>query len=306
LRLVVNRIQAVLPVASAALWTMDAERKKLVMSNSVPDHDPVNDKLAGDCRASAEISIGRVAGKNGEIHPAAAIPLMRAESVYGVLQLIFDERFQVRTPGTRDILENLCARISPLILSSLAFERSRENALTDPTTDLPNGRAFYLVLENQLAEASRQEGERPLTILAMDVKGFDEINRRFGHAAGDAVLDHVAGTIKDSLRRMDFLARVSDDEFLAILPAAYSCVAAEIVERIRTSFSAELFKVNDSQSVMIELNFGWAEFGADGEASHDIVHAAEVRKSQAKHTGPQNVLTFAPRSLVSRPDDHLS
>ncbi len=49
------------------------------------------------------------------------------------------------------------------MLGSIAYERTQANALTDATTDLPNERAFYLVLENQVAEAQRNRGERPLT-----------------------------------------------------------------------------------------------------------------------------------------------
>src|SRR5207253_4107332 len=110
--------------------------------------------------------------------------------------------------------------VAPLVLSSMALERSRANALTDPTTDLPNERAFYLVLENQIAEAQRKQGDRPLTILAIDIKNFEDINRRFGHAAGDRALNFAAQLVKDNLRQMDFLARSTGDEFLVILPTA--------------------------------------------------------------------------------------
>ena len=54
------------------------------------------------------------------------------------------------------ILDAIGERAAPLVLASIARERSQENALTDVTTDLPNERAFHLVLENQVAEAVRK------------------------------------------------------------------------------------------------------------------------------------------------------
>ena len=85
---------------------------------------------------------------------------------------------------------------------------------------MPNERSFYLVLENQIAQTQRNSRERPLTVLAIDIINFDEINRRFGHSAGDRILYYAAGTIKNQLRRMDFSARTTGDEFLAALPTA--------------------------------------------------------------------------------------
>lgn len=108
--------------------------------------------------------------------------------------------------------------------------------MTDVTTDLPNERAFYLILENQIAEAQRKREDRPLTILAIDIKNFDEVNQKFGHAAGDRILNFVAHGIKDNLRQMDFLARSIGDEFLAILPTATKEVSHEVIARIQTGF----------------------------------------------------------------------
>ncbi|MCV5943055.1 GGDEF domain-containing protein, partial [Escherichia coli] len=79
-----------------------------------------------------------------------------------------------------------------LFLGSLAYEKSLSSALTDPLTKLPNERAFFLVLENQLAESQRFRDERPLTVLAVDIRDFEEINRDYGHSTGDRVLSFAA------------------------------------------------------------------------------------------------------------------
>ena len=286
-RLVVSRIKAILPIRSAVLWTPAEDESKLKCAESLDSELRFNDRLAVECHASRAVVVGREQGRG-----AAALPLFKADTVCGVLELFFEDG-SVLKDTERQLLEAVAVRISPLILSSLAFDRTRDNAVTDPTTKLPNERAFYLVLENQLAEASRKRAERPVTILAMDVKDFEEINRRYGHSTGDAVLRHVAATIKDALRQMDFFARSANDEFLAILPTASQGMSPEVISRVQVAFVGREFKVEHSRSIEIEINFGWAEFGVDGETAHDVVKMARARKSQAKIPEKGNVLSFS-------------
>jgi diguanylate cyclase (GGDEF)-like protein len=229
--------------------------------------------------------------------PSVAIPLTRDGEVFGVLHLFFDvifnaEQFDAST------FEAIGSRVSPLILGSIAFERSRTKALTDSTTDLPNERAFCLILENQVAEATRKRNVRPLTILTMDIKGFDDINSRFGHATGDAALNYVAKTIRDNLRQMDFFARALNDEFLAILPTASKEISPDVIARIRAGFLSSDFVVGRSVSIDIDLNFGWAAFGEDGETAQELLSMARLRKEQHKYPGSTKVLTFS-KQLVN-------
>lgn len=222
---------------------------------------------------------------------SVAIPLESGLATFGVLQLMFDDRFD---PGKVEpaTFEAIGARTAPLVLSSAAFEQSQTQALTDNTTDLPNERAFYLVLENQIAEAQRKRDERPLTVLALDVRGFDDINQRFGHVVGDRVLAFVAEVVKGSLRQMDLLARTTADEFLIVLPTATKEISHDITGRIHTGFFGRKLKVTDSDSVEVEINVGWAAFGTDGESPDMLVRAARARKDQAKTAAPPKVLWF--------------
>ena len=225
--------------------------------------------------------------------PSAAIPLRHGAGVFGVLQLYLDND----GPDISD-LQEIGSKVSPLILSSISFERSVSNALTDATTDLPNERAFHLILENHVAESQRKGDERPLTILAIDIKNFDEINKRFGHMAGDRALNFAASSIKDSLRQMDFFARSRDDEFLVVLPTATRDMTKAIVSRIQTGFSGKRVNLTENDSIEVTLNFGWAAFGADGETPDQLLRTARVRKAETKSKTPGNILWF-PHEFVS-------
>lgn len=222
---------------------------------------------------------------------SVAIPLETGLSTFGVLQLLFDRGFDASKVDPA-MYEAIGARTAPLVLSSSAFEQSQTKALTDNTTDLPNERAFYLVLENQIAEAQRKRDERPLTVLALDVRGFDDINQRFGHVVGDRVLAFVAEVVKGSLRQMDFFARTTADEFLIVLPTATKEISHDITGRIHTGFFGRKLKVTDTDSVEVEINVGWAAFGTDGELPDTLIKAARARKDQAKSSAPPRILWF--------------
>lgn len=300
-RLVVSRIRAIVPISAACLWLLDPERSGLFLREAVGlgADERKGERLAfgvgltGECYDTGEIAAGREAFSTADHgSECVAIPLRRENEVFSVLQLFIDESFDMEGADPMTF-EAVGSRVAPLILSSIAFEQSQANALTDTTTDLPNERAFYLVLENRLAEATRKRGERPLTILTVDIKGFDDINRRFGHTVGDKILAHVAGVIKENLRQMDFFARALNDEFLAILPTASKEICAEVMERIGEALRKRRPRIGDNDAVEVELNFGWAAFGDDGETADQLVGIARLRKEQAKHSAPRRVLSFS-------------
>lgn len=279
-RLVANRAKKMLSVRSVALLLWDATRTRLEVRVRDGLVENLSDAHAVRCAMSKNIEFN---GKH------VALPLLRDGEVVGVLHLSSEEPMYGN--AHRGLLTALGERAARLIISGIAFDRSRENALTDATTELPNERAFFLVLENQVAGCQRSRS-RPLTILSMDIKNFDEINHRFGHATGDRVLSFTSRMIRDTLRQMDFLARSREDEFVAILPNASKEVSHDVMARIHTAFFGRRFKVSDNETVEIYLNIGWATFGEDGETPAAMLAAARTRRDQDKSVAPDKVLWF--------------
>jgi len=182
-------------------------------------------------------------------------------------------------------------------LGSFAVDRSLSNALTDSITELPNERALYVVLENQLAESIRSQDERPLSVVAIDIRNFDEANRQFGHATGDRILKFVAELIRQPLRKMDFLARSTNDEFLLVLPTANEQTALTIIERVQKTLAENAFSLAEEEKIAIRLNFGLASYWKDGDTPQQLVRHAQLRKDQAKAEDPDNVAWF-PKEYV--------
>lgn len=312
-RLVSNRVNEIVPFATGVLITRHEGGELLRISNAYGDSAAkfenlefvADTSLAGLAFLANEIEAAQSLDGELGVFPeglldrykaTATIPVSHEGDVFAVYQLFFNE-----APKANDLNERLEAigdRVAPLFLGALAFEKSLSKALTDPITSLPNERAFYMVLENQLAESHRFRDERPLTVLTVDIKEFDEINQAHGHTAGDRALSFAAECIGSQLRKMDFLARSMNDEFLIVLPKASERTATEIVARIRAKFADSPFTITEGDSTKLWLNFGAATFWQDGETASQLVRFAAMQKQQAKSEEIATVVRF-PKEYVN-------
>ena len=106
----------------------------------------------------------------------------------------------------------------------------RELATTDSLTGLFNRRAFMDRADAEWARHLRYK--HPVGCMMLDVDHFKEVNDTHGHAAGDAVLQHVGALIRASLRTTDLSARVGGDEFMALMPDTTMEGAFSTAERL--------------------------------------------------------------------------
>jgi diguanylate cyclase (GGDEF)-like protein len=313
-RLVSSRTGEIIPFTASALFWVDNERSSLKVISATGENAreflgleiDASKGLAGKTFQSREIErdenlvleMGAVPTEAlKDLKTAIALPLKNNNGdVFGVFALYGDEEGKFDSDSS-NLLEAVGERIAPLLISSSAFERSISNALTDALTNLPNERAFYLILENQIAESQRRREDRPLTVLSVDIKNFARINKKFGHATGDRILAFSAAAIKNQLRKMDFLARGAGDEFLIVLPTASEMMTREIIERLNKTFMLNPFTV-EPEKIYIELNFGAATFWQDGETAQELLHTANIRKRQEK-TGENSKILWFPKEFVN-------
>ena len=307
-RLISSRINELVPFSSCAFFLADEDNKILKIVCAVGDgsRNLLNFEMSSEKGLAGKTFLARqiqheeklVSDKNvlpeeslKDIETALAVPLSSGGEVFGVLTL-YGSGEATFNEHSIELVEAIETRIAPLFLSSMSFERNLNNALTDALTSLPNERAFYLVLENQIAESQRNRDERPLTILTVDIKNFTGLNQDFGHATGDQILAFAANLIKAQLRQMDFLARSQNDEFLAVLPTTSNKIADEIVERIKKAFIFNDYKISAKQRVTLQLNFGAATFGKNGETAAQLLQYASLHKQQSKSGQKSKVLLF--------------
>jgi diguanylate cyclase (GGDEF)-like protein len=107
----------------------------------------------------------------------------------------------------------------------------------DALTDLPNRRYMSRRLDEAAALAARHP-ESGFAVMIADLDHFKTINDRFGHAAGDKVLQATARALEAPLREYDLCARWGGEEFLFLLPSCDRDGAAAMAERLRSGMAA--------------------------------------------------------------------
>lgn len=118
-------------------------------------------------------------------------------------------------------------------------ERERElqhAAFHDPLTDLPNRRYLVERCESALGHAERHK--ESVALLLIDLDHFKPINDRFGHAAGDLMLQVIAKRLREHVRAGDAVARLGGDEFAALICGSDAeRQAREIADRLLAELS---------------------------------------------------------------------
>lgn len=119
---------------------------------------------------------------------------------------------------------------------------------------------------------------RPLTVVFLDLDGFKRVNDRFGHEAGDDVLEQAARTLRHNVRGGDAVIRWGGDEFLLLLPAATYEAGETVVDRLGPDSIAVCPDNSDQQA-----STGIAERRRDGaEDWTSLVRIADERAYIAK------------------------
>jgi diguanylate cyclase (GGDEF)-like protein len=168
-------------------------------------------------------------------------------------------------------------------------DRLRAATRTDLLTDVLNRRGFEEAFGTELARL-RRTGE-PLALALGDVDRFKQINDRFGHEAGDAVLAAVARALRESCRGTDVLARVGGEEFAIVMPDATLHQARVLGDRLRVAVA----EVRDPAGNPLTISFGLAECPSGEYADPDrLLREADGALYEAKALGRDCVASYEP------------
>jgi diguanylate cyclase (GGDEF)-like protein len=190
------------------------------------------------------------------------------------------------TEGLADQVDALKRRHSEMLAQLAAMTgRLRELARNDPLTGLFNRRAFLDQGDNEWVRHRRHR--HPLACAALDVDGFKRINDNFGHAAGDALLQHIGTLLRATLRGSDLPARIGGDEFVALMPDTSVDGAVSTSERLLGRLAQHPLQVLD-QSLTATISIGVAS--ADGCSSlEELLARADAALYRAKKEGKSRV-----------------
>lgn len=129
---------------------------------------------------------------------------------------------------------------------------------TDSLTGVANRRSFFERAEHEFAH-SRRHGA-PLSLIAVDVDHFKQINDEHGHPVGDLVLQGFVQCCLDQLRAQALCARTGGEEFCILLPGVPADAAQAIAERIRTAVAAACLSP-EHPALRVTASFGVTGLG---------------------------------------------
>ena len=159
-------------------------------------------------------------------------------------------------------------------------------SMTDELTGLFNQRYFREHLPIETKRASRT-GD-PLTLVLFDIDDFKKLNDTYGHASGDAVLQHIAGVIGEQVRDMDLLARYGGEEFVLLASQTPLDGAVALAEKIRLAVRNTRIRLGDAaEPVRVTVSAGAAAFAGD---ERELFESADAALYRAKSFGKDRVV----------------
>lgn len=174
----------------------------------------------------------------------------------------------------------------------LALEEKNEElarlVVRDPLTGVSNRSHLDAVAAAEVARLRRTG--RTSSLVLLDIDRFKEINDRYGHPAGDAVLRQVAKVLSGAVREIDTLARMGGEEFAILLPDTPPREAAAVAERLRALIEAHPFTTS-GVTIRLTASFGVAPFTVTDEtdALTAAYRAADRELYRAKEQGRNRV-----------------
>lgn len=146
-------------------------------------------------------------------------------------------RLEVSTLGVQDLLQKMY-----------------QSATLDPLTNLFNRRTFEERLDEEFTVLTRHKMESCLALV--DVDHFKHVNDKWGHHAGDLVLQILSSRLKDSVRTGDLVGRWGGEEFILYIRQSGMEGASSLLERLRAEIEAMDVTLPDGKILRITISSG--------------------------------------------------
>jgi diguanylate cyclase (GGDEF)-like protein len=160
-------------------------------------------------------------------------------------------------------------------------------AHTDDLTGAWNRR--YLIEWSQREARRAHRYGHSLSMLAIDIDHFKDVNDTYGHAVGDLLLKGLASTAQSSLRASDVFARTGGEEFTALLPESDAAESLVVAERIKNEIG-QVAVYAGSVPVTTTVSIGVASLSPDDRDIRPVFQRADAALYEAKRNGRNRVV----------------
>lgn len=183
------------------------------------------------------------------------------------------------------------ARLAGIVMErDQAYKRIRELAYTDELTGLGSRAHFYQNLEILIKKCKHLKTR--FWLLYIDVDEFKVVNDSLGHDVGDRLLKEIARRLASVSRNVDFVARLSGDEFCILIQDNDEYAEAELAQRYlkAVSWPIEL----SARKLTLTSSIGIAHYPRDAEDLSTLMKAADTSLYAAKENGKNQYVFYAP------------
>lgn len=165
----------------------------------------------------------------------------------------------------------------------------RHAAFHDPLTELPNRR--YLVAQCESALLNAHRSGEALALLLIDLDHFKPINDKYGHDAGDLMLQHIGRRVREHVRTSDTVARLGGDEFAVLISGADAQDHAhDVADRLLTELAKPV--AYGEQKLAVSISIGVAFYPQHAEQFASLYKAADQALYQAKAAGRSGTAVY--------------
>ena len=232
-----------------------------------------------------------------------------AAFVFLAVNVWFLIRLRTRAINTRrrELEAAVAERSAELLRKNLELQ---EISLTDPLTRARNRRYFHETISADASQSgrayqrARDEGTLPadhrdLIFMMVDLDFFKSINDRFGHAAGDRLLQEVALRLASAMRKSDQLVRWGGEEFLIISRSTERAQIPAFCARVLEIIADEPFDLGPGIDVWMTCSIGWTPYpwlrdDVDALSVEDVLKLADQAMYCAKKMGRNQSVGLLP------------
>ncbi len=216
----------------------------------------------------------------------------------------YDEQLSI-TPvfGDKQAISHFVAVKQDISERKRNQEQIQRLAYYDPLTQLPNRRLLIDRLEKVLAACRRHQQYGAL--LFLDLDRFKPLNDRYGHDAGDQLLQEVAKRLKEAVRQEDTVARLGGDEFVVVLVELDSDQTQAVQQAEQVAFKLHQILANayvlwlrhagavpKRVEYQLTASIGISLFMDAESNANKILKQADIAMYDAKHQGRNAICLF--------------
>ena len=199
----------------------------------------------------------------------------------------------------RHILEAAAALLAVSVKNAQLFREVRDNSVKDTLTGCVTRGHAMEIIDAELRRARRTQ--MPVTMIMFDLDHFKDVNDRYGHLCGDAVLSAVGKRMREVLRGSDVKCRYGGEEFLVLLPDTPLHGARRVADTLRREI-AERPIPWAGEGLTVTASFGLAQT-LPGEVNVEaLIARADQALYRAKDDG-RNCVRIAAETPTLLADD---